>query len=511
MTIIPKASKRPFKLTTIALMASCLAIPQANADNKFLKGVAVGVGGALLLNAFKKKKRSRSRSRARSRSQVKRKTVRRNKARKSRTTRTTKTRRAVPGIATASLNRVQVKDVQRRLNTLGHDAGTPDGLAGPATRSAVMAFQRSLGNPANGTLNSTEMATLMQRSNQLLPTTVQANALTGGAAGAQPAFPSFGGGANGQLAAASGGVTFPAFGAPATSAGVVAGAGSAAFPAFGAPQQQFAAATMPGVEKSPNPTFPVLTAAPEQTAFGQNANGFQVQGGGFAPVNAPQEDAAKDQEQKSFALAAPAPMTSATPLPMTGDGLSEAPLANVAATSKPAIYNIRTGAPLSEAIAQLAGNGFSACETSKGTYTCTKASGNLTDQVVLRHTTPANGAGVVYLTARTLAFAKPVRRSYLIKRMNDEYPELLQSPDRTLTSDACRAALKPEIGDVFAPLSGQLPKGCTNYQSIRFGKENGTDATTQLTLVFYDGHEHVDPAKQALIDAENQLDEEIKF
>jgi len=40
--------------------------------------------------------------------------------------------------------------LQRRLNAQGFDAGKPDGLPGPRTRSAIRAFQKAAGLPADG-------------------------------------------------------------------------------------------------------------------------------------------------------------------------------------------------------------------------------------------------------------------------------------------------------------------------------------------------------------------------
>jgi len=47
-------------------------------------------------------------------------------------------------------NSAMVREAQDKLNYLGFDTGTPDGQMGPRTRSAIRAFQRSLGLPETG-------------------------------------------------------------------------------------------------------------------------------------------------------------------------------------------------------------------------------------------------------------------------------------------------------------------------------------------------------------------------
>ena len=49
-----------------------------------------------------------------------------------------------------SLGRQQVMAIQQRLNQRGFNAGSPDGVAGPMTRAAIAAFQRSAGLTADG-------------------------------------------------------------------------------------------------------------------------------------------------------------------------------------------------------------------------------------------------------------------------------------------------------------------------------------------------------------------------
>jgi len=51
-------------------------------------------------------------------------------------------------------NTAMIREAQDKLNYLGFDTGTPDGQMGPRTRSAIRAFQRSLGLPETGEVDS---------------------------------------------------------------------------------------------------------------------------------------------------------------------------------------------------------------------------------------------------------------------------------------------------------------------------------------------------------------------
>ena len=53
-------------------------------------------------------------------------------------------------------DRHEIQATQTALNSLGFDAGTPDGLPGARTRAAILAFQRFLETPATGALNPVE-------------------------------------------------------------------------------------------------------------------------------------------------------------------------------------------------------------------------------------------------------------------------------------------------------------------------------------------------------------------
>ncbi len=46
-----------------------------------------------------------------------------------------------------------ISRMQTALNSLGYDCGTPDGVAGPQTRSALRRFQKDKGLPATGTID----------------------------------------------------------------------------------------------------------------------------------------------------------------------------------------------------------------------------------------------------------------------------------------------------------------------------------------------------------------------
>ena len=55
-----------------------------------------------------------------------------------------------PSADEAALSRHTIEQFQQRLNALGFDVGEPDGNIGPATRSALRAFQKSIGMIADG-------------------------------------------------------------------------------------------------------------------------------------------------------------------------------------------------------------------------------------------------------------------------------------------------------------------------------------------------------------------------
>ena len=143
----------------------------------------------------------------------------------------------------AAEQREQLRLVQTRLNTLGFDAGVPDGLSGPRTRRAISDFQASIGETPTGTITDEQIAVLYE----------QATGIGGGfAGGAQPAypptaaFPALATPANAPPAATP---SFPSLGTPATPSAAPVGN----FPALGG---------APTPPPGPTGNFPALGGAP---------------------------------------------------------------------------------------------------------------------------------------------------------------------------------------------------------------------------------------------------------
>ncbi|MEQ9111505.1 MAG: lytic murein transglycosylase [Rhodospirillaceae bacterium] len=62
------------------------------------------------------------------------------------------------------LSRDQVLELQAILNRLGHESGEPDGQVGPRTRSAIQAFQKENGLPADGYPDGFVFETILSKS-----------------------------------------------------------------------------------------------------------------------------------------------------------------------------------------------------------------------------------------------------------------------------------------------------------------------------------------------------------
>jgi lytic murein transglycosylase len=64
------------------------------------------------------------------------------------------------------LSRAERREVQEQLIALGHDVGEADGIIGPRTRAAIMAFQASAGLPADGRAGAQVLSALRAAGNK---------------------------------------------------------------------------------------------------------------------------------------------------------------------------------------------------------------------------------------------------------------------------------------------------------------------------------------------------------
>ncbi|UWQ17087.1 peptidoglycan-binding protein [Jannaschia sp. M317] len=73
--------------------------------------------------------------------------------------------RATSSRQTPEAQRAENRLIQTKLNALGHDTGTPDGLIGRKTRAAITSWQASIGAAPTGTLTPAQRRLLLgQRS-----------------------------------------------------------------------------------------------------------------------------------------------------------------------------------------------------------------------------------------------------------------------------------------------------------------------------------------------------------
>lgn len=134
----------------LALVATSGAVaPQPAAAGDLAKKIIIGAGIAAIANEINKNSRKKTQKRSTPRKK---------------STRTAKRKKAPAGpratIGTFKTTRSEVRDYQMRLNRLGFDTGTPDGLVGKKTRAGVSAFQASIGAPQTGTLTDDQATRL---------------------------------------------------------------------------------------------------------------------------------------------------------------------------------------------------------------------------------------------------------------------------------------------------------------------------------------------------------------
>jgi peptidoglycan hydrolase-like protein with peptidoglycan-binding domain len=62
--------------------------------------------------------------------------------------------------AALGLDPTRIREIQRRLTSLGHDTRGADGKLGPGSRAAIASFQRAHGLPATGFIGPSDLNSL---------------------------------------------------------------------------------------------------------------------------------------------------------------------------------------------------------------------------------------------------------------------------------------------------------------------------------------------------------------
>lgn len=142
-----KPAKPLFQSLCAVTVASLVTLQPAPVKaNDGIKGLAIGVGLGVIVNEIAKGNKKK------------------NKKKVYKKAPTTKKKKVATGpratIGTFKTTRSEVKDYQTRLNMLGFNTGTPDGVAGKNTRTGVSAFQQSIGAQPTGRLTEAEAARL---------------------------------------------------------------------------------------------------------------------------------------------------------------------------------------------------------------------------------------------------------------------------------------------------------------------------------------------------------------
>ncbi|MGV8831548.1 MAG: peptidoglycan-binding domain-containing protein [Devosia sp.] len=432
---------RPAILAIVAMTAVPVAAQQE------IVGGILGLGGALILHDIYTKNQNK------------------------------RTTRVDPAAAQrAAEARERMRLIQTRLNALGYDAGTPDGVSGPRTRRAISDFQLSIGSSPTGKLDEVELAALYEQSSGFGSasgaTGFPSMAAPGGAVGAAPAFPSLGApmAAPAQPAAA-----FPTLGgaAPSPAAGA-----AGAFPQLALP----AAA-------APVPAFPQLTGAPVASATPTPL----VAGEGTPPVVVPVAD------------------NLATEIGKTG-------YAELAA--QPAVLGVHLGSSKADFEAMFAANGFAGCAIGAAAQQCVRQTASLTDTI---KGWVAGDEGV-WALARLIQFNEPVPAEFVHTQFAQSYPELTADADGVVSSGtACAIGSQsvPALANLFdarldpagtadlPPALLQMAADCPVAFAVAFNEGNNLVSAVQVLL--FDGTSVIRQNQRANQQRRSQLDADLKF
>lgn len=364
----------------------------------------------------------------------------------------------------AAEERERMRFIQSRLNALGYDAGTPDGVSGPRTRRAIANFQASIGEPETGTLSEAQLATLYERSSGFGVPAV------GGAAA--PAFPSLG---TPVATPSQPAPAFPALGGAAPSPA----AGSA--PAF----PQLAA---PGAAQ-PVPAFPTISGAPVAATPAQPL----VAGEGAEPVAMPPADNLQAEVSK------------------TAYGSHDA---------QPDILGVTLGSSETDFVAMLTENEFAGCVAGAAAQQCVRETPSLTDTLKGW----VAGEEGVWAMARLIQFKQPVEARFIKEQFTQTYPELMTTGSGLISSGKACGLASQSVQALVAlfdsrqdpagmaevpPALLQLAADCPVAYSVAFNEGNNLVAAVQVLM--FDGTSVVRQQQRATSHRQSQLGTDLKF
>lgn len=423
--------------------------------------------------------------------------------------------------------------VQQRLNELGYNAGSVDGVYGQQTRNAMAAFQADIGARATGRLTADQIEALYSAGPAKRRPVVREPEpdLAVIEAPAEPPVPL-------PTPARTKSVTAAPAAAPSTDAMPAAGPTEPAKETETAPA---ASARQPAPVRPADPADEPVETSTIQAMVGPTADKPAKDKPQPAPAPkteaaaAGQADSARplrtivatrttdtvatgagDQSptgRANSARIAQAPSDSATPT-IDGDkvitlpaGAAPRPLPRGAvpadpfreAAYKPMVFGMTTGTGKEEARQNLALNGYRDCAETGETLFCTSSNRSMTDTIAVAFA--ANQPSKpVYLIRRVLAFKNPVSREFLERQMQSRYPELLSQPDGTLSSaDNCRTTIGLKAGaeddDALEVLYKKrksdsaiddetldLIDACPDYYALAF---DGTETVSNVEIVLF--------------------------
>lgn len=421
------------------------------------------------------------------------------------------------------------RSVQRSLNALGFNAGSPDGVYGPRTRAAISAFQSSIGHVPTGRISQEQVVILHHRSNG------------GGAfASQQNGFPAPGGAAGqpgGGFPPVAGGPSQP----PATGFPALAGAqnpnAATGFPALNAGSNAGSAQDMPvfvtpgdGTASASAGAFPAL-AAPSGGAAATAFPAFGAPAAGDAspaamPTITTEAAAGQDPAMPALALAAADPSGDALPElaapvePSAGAspdiGLAApntdeptAALRNLGTElgktafdleSQPSVIGVVLGQDFTDALEQLTADAFENCAMPEGVQVahCSRHNETMGDELALYGMSQAG----VWAITRSIAFRTPVPIGALNERFAATYPKLMEQSgsSKSISSEPICSGGKAANGDLtrainligraianpaeeLHPEALEFSYRCPIVYSLEFAGSGGMVSVVNITFV----------------------------